>query len=148
MSADSPRDGRPAPTTLRNILDGASALATPAMPAAAAANPDAELIAKATAFLEAEQAREKEACRFLDLPVPWSATDRREWQALDAESTGYHERLAEITRGEPRTPEGLVAQALVLLWHSQGDADPDAGKLAESVLRIHGVPLPVWAIAS
>lgn len=111
-------------------------------------NPDAELIAKATAFLQAEQAVEKEASRFLDLPVPWTATDRREWRALDVESTRYHERLAEITCGEPCTPDGLVAQALVVLWHAQGEADPHAGKLAQSVLRIHGVPLPEWAIAT
>lgn len=50
--------------------------------------------------------------------------------------------------GEPTTPEGLAAQATVMLWHFAepiGDDEIHTWNLAESVRRVLGRPMPEWA---
>lgn len=101
------------------------------------ASPDAPLIAKAAAFIAAEREMRARTDYLASLPpIEWTAADR----ALDAESRAsvrrYHERLEEISMAEPTTPDGLAAQATVMLWHFVGE--PAAWNLAESVLRVLG----------
>lgn len=110
-------------------------------------SPDAKLICNAHAFIARQLEIERHFQRLGN-----SRTDegQAEWYRLcAAQSTRFAERLDEISYAEPSTPEGLVAQALVVMFEFN-EVDDDDGKalawnLAESVLRIFGVPLPSWA---
>lgn len=138
-------------TGRRLLLAGAAAVTmTGAAPAAlTAANPDADLIAKAKAFIARERQIEPRALELAEIPCgSMTAAERAECDAWIASARGYHEDLDAISCAEPQTREGLIAQARVMLWHHRepsGDG-AHAWNLAESVFRVLGEPMPEWAI--
>ena len=141
-----------APITSRRALLAAAAAvpAAAAAPVAATPSPDAELIAFAEGFLRFHIEKEARLSRLTNKsPKDWTSEDRALWDSSLAENTGYLDDLAEIVGAEPMTPEGAVAQARVALWHFKyagpGDDEMLALRVAESVLRMQGVPLPEWA---
>lgn len=140
-------------TSRRALLAGPAALAVTVSPPAAAAvdivaaaRPDAALVRKAAVFIRRQMEIRDAARRLGDDRSP---EGRAQLRALDAVSTRHCERLEEISIAQPTTQEGLLAQALVVLWEFN-DVDSDfhnafAWNLAESVFRVFGVPLPDWA---
>ena len=135
---------------MRDLVAGAAAVpAAAAVPVVATPSPDADLIARAEAFLRFHIAKEA-ATDYLNYKVTldWTAADHALWDSSIASATGYHDDMAEIAGAEPMTPEGAVAQAKVALWHFKapiGDEEAMAWNLACTILRLQGVALPEWA---
>ncbi|HEV7275478.1 MAG TPA: hypothetical protein VGN80_04255 [Devosiaceae bacterium] len=114
----------------------------------AAAPGDAEVVQLAERFIADELAKELKLVRFYNMPKPWSAADRCEFETYSASATGYHERMAAITQVQVTTPAGLLAQAQVLLWHSRHPSGDEVHlwNLANGVFRVLGEPLPAWVV--
>lgn len=137
-----------APTTSRRALLAGAAVVPAVAAVPAAAHPDAELIARADAFLRFHIAKEAGTEYLMAKPErDWTAADNALWESSTASATGYHDDMAEIAGAEPMTPEGAVAQAKVALWHLRGPAPDDeiAWSVAASILRLQGVAMPEWA---
>ena len=136
----------PAPSRRALLASAAVALAVPATVAALAVSPDAELLAKAAAFLAEEQEKEARSVRFYDLPsAEWTDADHDEYESMNAFVTRYHERLDAISMAEPVTAAGLAAKTTVILWHERCGDEPHAYNLALSVLAFLEQPVPAWA---
>lgn len=112
------------------------------------AGPDEQVIRLAAEFIAAEQENERLTAAFHDKVTPWTAEDDAAYRALDAASTGFHERLAEISEAEVTTPLGLLAQATVMLWQTRNPTGDECHlwNLADSVFAVLRAPLPAWAL--
>lgn len=136
-------------TTISRRAAPTARVAAAVIPAAAAVSPDADLIRKAAEFIAAERKMARKT-RYLGekLMSTWTEQDRTLDAASRASARRYHERLEEISMAEPKTPEGLIAQAQVVLWHFNhpcGFNECLAWNLVESIHRVLGVPMPRWA---